>query len=233
MIKAVVFDIDGTLVDYLGAQRAGLEKLYAVLEEAQRVSLDAFVAIWRREDARYWQQYQAGEITFVQQRLFRVKAVFESLGECLMDEQAMIIFRTYLAAYEASWKLYDDVLPCLDALSGYRLAVISNGDSGQQRRKLERTGIASRFESVVISGDLGVYKPHPEIFQRSLQELGVAAEEAVYIGDDLEADALGAQGVGMRAIWLAREGYVGDPADFPVPVVGSLSQVIRAMTELE
>jgi putative hydrolase of the HAD superfamily len=230
MIKAVAFDVDGTLVDHDSARQAGLEKLYAVLEEAQRVSLDEFVAIWRQEDERYWKQYQAGHITFIQQRLFRVKAVFESLGEYGTDERAMAVFHTYLAAYEASWKLYDDVLPCLDGLAGYRLAIISNGDSGQQRRKLERTGIASRFESVVISGDLGVSKPQPGIFERSLQELGVPAGEAVYIGDRLEADALGAKEVGMRAIWLSRKGYAGAPADLSMPVVASLSQVEKVLT---
>jgi putative hydrolase of the HAD superfamily len=225
VIRAVVFDVDGTLVDHQGAQRAGLEKLYSMLEEAQRVSVNEFVAIWQREANRYWELYQEGKITFIQQRLLRVKAVFDSLGEWATDERAMIVFRMYLAEYEGSWKLYDDVLPCLDSLGGYRLAVISNGDSSQQRRKLERIGIASRFDSVVISGDLSVYKPDSEIFERSLQELSVSPEEAVYIGDDLESDALGAKGVGMRAIWLAREGYAGDAAGVPVLIVESLSQV--------
>jgi putative hydrolase of the HAD superfamily len=233
LIKVVIFDIDGTLVDHLGAQRAGLEKLYGMLEEAQRVSVDEFVAIWQREADRHWEQYQAGKITFIQQRLLRVKAVFDCLGEYASDETAMRVFLMYLAEYEGSWRLYDDVLPCLDSLSAYRLAVISNGDSGQQRRKLERTGIASRFESAVISGDLGVSKPHPDIFRQGLRELGVSAEEAVYVGDHLESDALGAQGVGMWAIWLARGGYVGDPADLLVPVVSSLSQVSKVVAELE
>jgi putative hydrolase of the HAD superfamily len=232
-IRAVVFDVDGTLVDHLGAQQAGLEKLYAVLEEAQRVPVDEFVAIWQREADRYWELYQEGKITFIQQRLLRVKAVFDCLGEPVQDERAMIVFRMYLAEYEGSWRLYDDVLPCLDSLSAYRLATVSNGDSGQQRRKLERTGIAPYFSSVVISGDLGVSKPDPEIFWRSLQELGVSAKETIYVGDHLESDALGAQGVGMRAIWLAREGYVGDPADLPVVVVSSLSQVSKVVAELE
>ena len=217
-------------MDHLGAQRAGLEKLYGTLEEAQCVSVEEFVAIWQREADRYWEQYQAGKITFIQQRLLRVKAVFESLGEPMPDERAMIVFRMYLAEYEGSWRLYNDVLPCLDSLGAYRLAVISNGDSGQQRRKLERTGIASRFDSVVISGDLGVSKPHPDIVERSLQELGVLAEETVYVGDHLEGDALGAKNAGMRAIWLAREGYEGDPADVPVSIVESLAQVENVLT---
>jgi putative hydrolase of the HAD superfamily len=232
LIKVVIFDIDGTLVDHLGAQRAGLEKLYGTLEEAQRVPMDTFVAIWQREAGRYWEQYQAGKITFIQQRLLRVKAVFDCLGEYASDETAMCVFRMYLAEYEGSWRLYNDALPCLDSLSAYRLAVISNGDSGQQRRKLERMGMASRFESVVISGDLGISKPLPGIFERSRQELGISAEEAVYVGNDLETDALGAQGAGMHAIWLAREGRREEPADVPVPTVESLAQVKGIVTAL-
>jgi putative hydrolase of the HAD superfamily len=232
-IRAVVFDVDGTLVDHLGAQRAGLEKLYAMLKEAQRVSVDEFVAIWQREADRYWELYQRGKITFIQQRLLRVKAVFDSLGEWATDERAMIVFRMYLTEYEGSWKLYDDVLPCLDSLGEYRLAVISNGDSGQQRRKLERTGIASRFDSIVISGDLGVYKPDPEIFERSLQELGVSAGEAIYVGDYLEWDALGAREVGMWSIWLAREGYEDAPETLPVPTIESLLQVKGIVAAME
>ncbi|MBN1976827.1 MAG: HAD family hydrolase [Anaerolineae bacterium] len=233
MIKAIIFDVDGTMLDHAGAQRAGLVKLHGMLEEAQRVSADEFVAIWQQEADRHWEQYQAGKVTFVQQRILRVKAVFERLGAYASGEVAMRVFWAYLAEYEGSWKLYDDVLPCLESLGEYTLAVISNGDSGQQRRKLEKTGIAPYFSSVVISGDLGVYKPDPGIFERSLQELGVPAGEAVYIGDHLEADALGAREAGLWAIWLAREGYEGDPADIPVPIVNSLSQLVGIVAELE
>jgi putative hydrolase of the HAD superfamily len=192
--------------------------------------VDEFVAIWQQESDRYWGRYQAGKITFIQQRLLRVKAVFDRLGKPVSDEQAMITFRMYLAEYEGSWKLYDDVLPCLESLAEYTPAILSNGDSSQQRRKLDRTGIASRFSSVVISGDLGVWKPHPGIFEQSLQELGVSAQEAVYVGDDLESDALGAKSAGLWSIWLARQGHGGATANVPVPIVESLSQLNKVLT---
>jgi putative hydrolase of the HAD superfamily len=112
------------------------------------------------------------------------------------------------------------------------LAIISNGDSRQQRRKLKRMGILSRFTSIVISGDLGLSKPHPDIFASSLQDLGVVAEEAVYVGDSLESDALGARDAGMKALWLARKGYPGDPATLPVRVITSLLQVKEVLNEL-
>jgi putative hydrolase of the HAD superfamily len=144
----------------------------------------------------------------------------------------MTIFYIYLAAFERNWRLYDDALACLDTLRAYPLAIISNGDSRQQRRKLKRMGILSRFTSIVISGDLGLSKPHPDIFASSLQDLGVVAEEAVYVGDSLESDALGARDAGMKALWLARKGYPGDPATLPVRVITSLLQVKEVLNEL-
>jgi putative hydrolase of the HAD superfamily len=233
MIKAVLFDIDGTLVDHHSAQQAALARLCETLEEAQRVPFDEFAAAWHREAERYMEQYLAGEITFVQQRHLRIRAVFDCLGEDVSDDRAMRVFQTYLAEYEGSWNLYDDVLPCLESMDGYALAVLSNGDSGQQRRKLEKMGIAPYFSSVVISGDLDVSKPHPGIFERSLQELGVSAREAVYVGDHLESDALGAEGVGMRAIWLARERYEDALDALPVPAIESLLQVKGIVAAME
>ena len=233
MIRAVVFDIDGTMVDHDGAQQAALARLHETLEEAQRVPFDEFAAIWHREAVRYMERYLAGEVTFVQQRLLRVRAMFDCLGEDVSDERAMRVFQTYLAEYEKSWRLYDDVLPCLESMDGYTLAALSNGDSGQQRRKLEKTGLAPYFSSIVISGDLGVSKPHPSVFERILQGLGVLASEAVYVGDHLESDALGARKVGMWAIWLAREGYEGAPEALPVPAIESLLQVQGIVAAME
>lgn len=81
----------------------------------------------------------------------------------------------------------------------YRLAVISNSD-GSISKLLECLGLADLFETITDSGNVGVQKPHPEIFHSALRSLNVAADESVYIGDVYSIDYVGARNAGMHAI---------------------------------
>src|SRR5918992_1625126 len=70
---------------------------------------------------------------------------------------------------------------------------------------LERQGIAQRVDTIVLSSELGKRKPHRAIFERALGELGVDAEDALFVGDRLDADVVGASRLGMRtvqALWF-------------------------------
>lgn len=121
--------------------------------------------------------------------------------------------------------LYDDVEATLRALAarGLRLGLISNG-----HRSL--TTFPSHFAldgliSVAVSSlDLGFMKPHPNIFRAALERAGVPAAEAVMVGDSYPHDVVGARGVGMRAVLLAR-GDRDAPADADVPVIRSLAEL--------
>ena len=84
---------------------------------------------------------------------------------------------------------------------GYRLGVISNSD-GRVERLLEDVGLLPHFEFVIDSGRAGMEKPDPRIFHLGLDALGVAPDEAVYVGDVYEIDVAGARAAGMRAILL-------------------------------
>ena len=100
----------------------------------------------------------------------------------------------------------------LDWLRGrYRLAVVSNFDyTPTVRRILAESGILARFETVVVSDTVGWRKPRPDIFQRALTEMGVAARECLFVGDRPDIDVVGAKGMGMAAAWL-------NPARAPLP----------------
>lgn len=115
------------------------------------------------------------------------------------------LFETFARA--EAWRLYPEVDEALDALAarGLRLAVVSNWDE-RLPRLIERLGLASRFAAIVVSQQVGVEKPHAAIFRAALDRLGVAAGEAVHVGDRRLEDVEGAEAAGLRALWLARGG---------------------------
>ena len=102
---------------------------------------------------------------------------------------------------------FDDTLPTLESLRGrYRMGLLTNGASDLQREKIDGARIGTYFDATTISGDIGVKKPHPKMFEAILSELGVQAPEAVMVGNSLVADIAGAQNVGIRTVWLNRMG---------------------------
>jgi putative hydrolase of the HAD superfamily len=85
---------------------------------------------------------------------------------------------------------------------GVKLGIITNGSISEQSKKIEKLNIRSYFDSVIISDAVSIKKPDRRIFQLSLDELGVNAEEAIYVGDHPSNDVVGALDAGLDAIWL-------------------------------
>lgn len=124
------------------------------------------------------------------------------------------------------FKVYDDVLPCLEELRGrgVRLAVISNWDYSLHSI-LQMKGLASYFEVVIASLEEGFEKPDKRIFDKALLAMGVKSSEAAHVGDDPIDDLRGAKEAGMRAILVDRK-RLGEPTP---PYVSSLSQLAGAL----
>ena len=114
----------------------------------------------------------------------------------------------------ASWTVFADVPATLDGLAGagIRLAVVSNWDS-HLPALLEGLDLAGRFDAVLVSAVEETGKPDPEIFRRACTRLGVAAAEALHVGDSLAEDYEGARAAGLRAILLDRAGRHGGVPD--------------------
>jgi putative hydrolase of the HAD superfamily len=99
--------------------------------------------------------------------------------------------------------LVPGVRELLADLSGrYKLAIISNITNNASRFALENFDLKQYFDSVVLSRDIGIRKPDPEIFDFTLQNLGVKSSDAVHVGDSLEHDIQGAKNVGMKTVWI-------------------------------
>jgi len=164
-----------------------------------------------------------------------VRAFVEPFGIDLTDDAtADAWYAAYFDRYREAWHLHDDAIPCLDELAGslpgVQFGIITNADLDGQREKLRTVDALHRFDHVIASGDVGATKPDPRIFAHALEIFGVAPEEAVYVGDRLETDALGAIAAGMSGVWIDRPGAATAEELERAAVAGA--HVIRGLDEL-
>ena len=104
-----------------------------------------------------------------------------------------------------------------DLARDHRLALVTNGAPDVQREKLSHTSLAAWFAVSIISGEIGIGKPDPRIFEAALTELGVAPQNAVMVGDSPTRDVAGAHAAGLRVIWIDRGSNEAAPSSRPTP----------------
>jgi 2-haloalkanoic acid dehalogenase type II len=158
------------------------------------------------------------DMTFLRRRALAQMFVQAGLDENQADEA----FEVFFAARNRV-KLYDEVEASLERLSArYRLFALSNGNAD-----LQRCGIARWFEGHITAISAGAAKPDARIFQRLLDEAGVAAAQVLHVGDDPQLDVLGATQAGMQAAWLNRKAHTW-PAHLPPParIIKTLEEII-------
>ncbi|WP_438485692.1 HAD family hydrolase [Streptomyces sp. S186] len=222
-LRAVLWDIDDTLFDYTGSDRTG------VLRHLRTEGLltayggeEAALARWRKAMETEFARFLAGELGFLEHRRARARTF---RGTPLTDAEADAWFARYLAHYEASWELFPDSLPALEALAPLvRQAVLSNSSTANQERKLTALGIRERFEAVLCADGLGHAKPAPEAFREACATLGLPPADVLYVGDQLDTDGLGARDAGLAAVWLDRTG-TGEQPPAGVHRIGGLAEL--------
>jgi putative hydrolase of the HAD superfamily len=200
----IFFDIDQTLINHQHAQDAAVRLFWQKFAFLLPDSPEEFGKHWQAVMEKHFATFTRGEISFVEHRRRRIRELFQA-ESYLTDDEADQRFAIYLQHYEKNWTLFDDVLSCLNALSNHKLGIISNGNIEQQTKKLYQTKILERFDIIVISEEVEVSKPKPEIFLAACLQAGVKTRQCTYVGDSLQNDALAAEAAGMKGIWLNRQ----------------------------
>jgi putative hydrolase of the HAD superfamily len=225
VIDAVLFDLDGTLLDHEGAAGEAIVRLFPDVDEAW------LVRRWYELTESAVDRYLAGELDFVAQRRVRIVTLARELGLGDWDDaRADAWLAEYVALYKAAWRPFPEVRRVLDVLAGrgLRLGVITNGDAAQQRAKVEAIGLADVLPYVVASSEAGSAKPAAGIFRTACAGLGVPPDEAAYVGDRLVTDAQGAAAAGLAGVWLDRSGSAA-PEDLTVPRITTLEALPRLL----
>jgi putative hydrolase of the HAD superfamily len=227
--RVLLFDLDDTILRFSAGQpnfwqlalqhhlpeRTDLATLVAAIEQEGR-------EFWAPAERAFWgrQNMQAARRLIAAAALSRAGLDLELCQRVadLMTEQK-----------EAAVRPFDGALETLQRLRerGHRLALLTNGCSLFQRRKLTRYTLEPLFERVLIEGELGYGKPDRRVFESALAHFQAAPEEAWMIGDNLEADIGGAQALGVLGVWHDAEGHGLPAAPHTVP-----HRVIRHLPEL-
>jgi putative hydrolase of the HAD superfamily len=198
--KAILFDLDDTLWPIAPVILQAEESVFAWLREhAPRVAERSTIESLRQARLELLARQPEFHLDLGKLRRAGLHAAFEEAGEdAAKVELAMV---QYFAARNAVVP-YDDVLPGLLRLKDQVLVgSISNGNAD-----LQTIGLSHHFKVSVAAHQLGVAKPDSAIFLAACRELGVAPEDAVYVGDDVLLDVQGAQRAGLRAVWMNRTG---------------------------
>lgn len=228
-IEAVLFDLDGTLIDHDAAAAEAVTATFALPAQAPHLDRERIIRRWQELESSAMDRYLTGELTFVEQRRLRITRLADELGlGAWSDQRADAWFSPYLECYQAAWQTYPDVAPTLSTLATeygrLRLGVLTNGEARQQRQKLEKVCLTSVLPHVTVSSETGVAKPDARIFHAACDELQLPPSHVVYVGDWPRTDAEAANAAGLHGIWLDRHDTTTTTST-PAPRIRTLSEL--------
>lgn len=211
MIKAVLLDVDDTLLDFAACSR------FAMTTAAKEFALtfpEDYYEIFRRINTRLWMEIEAGTLTVEGLRDVRWQAIFREYG---VDFDGAVFEDRFKANLNGSAEPVEGARELLRYLrgKGYILGAASNGPYDQQVRRLKSAGMLDFFQGLYISERIGAVKPSAAFFDACFQDLSpIRRSETMMIGDSLTADIRGAKDYGLKTCWfdIHQSGKAPEPA---------------------
>ncbi len=206
-MKLVIFDLDDTLVDFATTRQTAHGSLALVLEQ-EGIDSAAFLSVCTEVDRPLFSLFEQGRLSRQEYQARRFAEPFDRLGLTPRDGLVMHLNQVFMTCVNDSPLLYDDVWPALQGLRsrGLRTAILTNGPSDGQRRKLKATGLGDAVDHVVIGEEIGFSKPQPAAFHKVVEHFAFEPADALMVGDSPVLDYDGALGAGLKALLLDRQG---------------------------
>lgn len=224
MLKAIFFDFDGTLADDGDSIRGALDCASTViLRRWPDIPLTDLIHTYRQASDMAWGDYDrylrhlSSPETMLMAVWHHTLSVWGYHDSAVEREAADIYWQHRLDHCQP----YDDVVPFISQLTlRFPLSLLTNGAPVMQRTKIRQSGLKPFFQHIFVGGEFPRGKPDPAIFQAALKAADCRPEQAIYVGDSLLHDIVGAQTVGIHGVWLNRKGI--SIADLPPQIRAQL-----------
>ena len=223
VITTVLWDVDGTLLDFTAAERAAIKALFAEFNLGE--CTDAMLSRYSEINVRFWERLERNELTREQVLTGRFVQFFQEFG---IDAGIAPDFNEQYQPKLGDTIVYrDDSLNIVRSLRGkVKQYVVSNGTTAAQTKKLERSHLGELMDGVFLSEQLGIEKPNIGFFEKVFSEIGARdLSGIVIIGDSLTSDMQGGLNAGIRTCWY-------NPGRKAVPEGLHLNYVITDLHEV-
>lgn len=198
-ITDVFFDLDHTLWDFDKNSALTFEMIFK--KNNIDVSLDSFLEFYEPINLKYWKLYREEKLDKASLRYSRLKDTFKEIKVEVEDEVIHNLSEDYITYLTTHNHIFDGTIEILEYLKPkYKLHIITNGFEEVQQNKLNKANLNHFFETVTNSEVVGVKKPNPKMFHYALELAKTTKEQSIMIGDNYEADIMGALNVGLDAI---------------------------------
>jgi len=224
MIRTILWDVDGTLLDFAAAERA------AILTCFERFGLgectDEMLARYSAINQSYWRRLERGELTKEQVLTGRFREFLDKEGIPRPDIGALN--GAYQLLLGDTIRFQDDAYELVRRLRGrVKQYAATNGTRTAQRKKLKNSGLEELLDGVFISEEVGAEKPSPAYFQAVFDRIGPCRrDEVLIVGDSLTSDMQGGDNAGILCCWY-------NPKGLPRPEAPRIDFDIRRLDEVE
>ena len=200
LIDNIFFDLDHTLWDF--DKNSDLTFFKILKKNDISIDVSKFLNCYHPINRKYWEMYRENKVSKADLRYYRLSDTFKKLNYDINDNIINQLAIDYIEHLSDFNHLIPETLTVLELLkSKYKMHIITNGFKEVQKRKLQKSDLIQYFKTVTISEDVGVKKPHKLIFNHALTAANANVESSIMIGDNFNADIIGALGVGMKAIY--------------------------------
>ena len=235
-LRAVIFDLGGTLIDWPDYDQdierrwmLSYESIKATLPDNNVPDVETYVRAMREAEKSHWQMVQTVQGSSTPTAV--VRDGFRRMERNVSDEEVMVVLDGYGQALNGWAIAFPDAQSTLLELRkrGYRIGLLSNTwwAAAWHNAEIATHGLAPLLDAIVYTSDLPHSKPHPYVFQYIAERLNVRPSECVMVGDRMIDDISGALNVGMRAIWRKSDYPWPKPEDIhPTAVIETLSELL-------